>query len=179
MSAALELLKQRGADAIEHPGGTLLSHLVRVEERLTAYGAPEDLRLAGLTHAAYGTDGFATALLTLDERPLLVEAIGPGAEMIVYRYAATDRTAFYRQLGQPLVVWSDRFTKAGVTLDPPEVQVILDLTVANELDVLEHSDEIREQYGEALRALFTRARPAMSEAAWADVVQTLGVTTDT
>jgi hypothetical protein len=170
MSAALELLQQRGAGAIEHPGGTLLGHLVRVEQRLRSYGASQDLLLAGLTHAAYSTDGFDTALLHVTERQLLEAAIGPDAEELVYRYGATDRVPFYRQLGQPLVVWTDRFTNSGLTFDPADVAPLVELTVANELDVLEHLDVTP---SDALRDLFTRARPAMSAGAWADVTRTL------
>lgn len=166
----LDLLRQRGADTLEHPGGTLLAHLERVSERLDSYGAPPDLVAAGLLHAAYSTDAFDQALLTLDERPLLVSLIGPGAEELVYRYAATDRVPFFRQLGQPLVVWTDRFTKRGVTLDPPDVAPLVELTVANELDILEH---LAVEPSGTLRALLTRARPHMSEAAWADVTRSL------
>jgi hypothetical protein len=170
VSAALELLRQRGAALIDHPGGSLLDHLVRVQERLSGYGASEALQLAGLMHAAYSTDGFDTALLTREERPVLTQAIGEAAETIVYRYAATDRVPFYRQLGQPLVVWTDRFTRSGITFDPADVAPLVELTVANELDVLEHLGVAPD---DAFLDLFTRARPAMSTRAWADVTRTL------
>ena len=166
----LELLKLRGAAEIEHPGGTLLGHLQRVAAKLKSYGAPAPLQAAGLMHAAYSTDGFDTALLTLDERPLLESVIGADAEELVYRYGATDRVPFYRQLGQPLVVWTDRFTRSGITLDPADVAPLVELTVANELDVLEHLDVAP---NDALRDLLTRARPVMSVAAWADITRTL------
>jgi hypothetical protein len=38
----------------------------------------------GLCHAAYGTDGFSTALLRLDERFMLAEMIGAETEQLVY-----------------------------------------------------------------------------------------------
>jgi hypothetical protein len=66
-----ELLRARGAEAIEHPGGTLYAHLERVQDRLAALGASPRVQLAGRVHAVYGTDGFDVSLLTLDERPLL------------------------------------------------------------------------------------------------------------
>jgi len=166
-------LTERGADRIAHPGGTLLAHLVRVADRLGTYSADEQLQLAGLTHAAYSTDGFDTALLDTNERALLVEAIGTQAEALVYRYGATDRRAFYRQLDQRLVVWTDRFTGRSVTLDPPDVAPLMTLTVANELDVIEQSEQLREQYGTSLADLFIRARAVLPDGAWADVVQTL------
>lgn len=75
-SAAQALLHARGANNMEHPGGTLFAHLGRVRTMLAEWGADEDVQLAGLCHAAYGTDGFAVALLALNERPVLAEAIG-------------------------------------------------------------------------------------------------------
>jgi hypothetical protein len=170
----VDLLLTWGAAEIDHPGGTLLDHLVRVSERLASWGCAPEVVLAGLAHAAYSTDGYDTALLPLEERDLLRGCVGEAAEELVYRFAATDRRPFYRQLDQSLVVWTDRWDGTSVTLDPPDVRPLVDLTVANELDVVDHAPEVREEYGEALRKLFVRARTAMSEAAWADVQRTLG-----
>jgi hypothetical protein len=61
-AAAIELLVSRGAHEITHPGGTLLAHLERVHALLDQWGARPALRLAGLCHAFYGTDGFPAAL---------------------------------------------------------------------------------------------------------------------
>ncbi|SFU09423.1 hypothetical protein SAMN05660657_05620 [Geodermatophilus amargosae] len=63
-----DLLRARGADTIDHPGGTLGTHLERVQRRLAGLGAPPVLQLAGRAHAVYGTDGFDVALLTLGKR---------------------------------------------------------------------------------------------------------------
>lgn len=63
----------QGADAIEHPGGTLYEHLGRV---LAAWGAGPVVQLAGLRHAFYGTDGFQPALLALSERGMLTQTVG-------------------------------------------------------------------------------------------------------
>ncbi len=125
-------------------------------------------------HAAYGTDGFDTALLGWDERPALTAIVGPQVEALVHRFCATDRRPFYRQLGEPLVVWTDRVTGKSVTLDPDDVRPLVELTVANELDVVESAAEVRDGHTEALRALFARARTAMSDAAWTDVQRVLG-----
>ena len=54
------LLVERGADDLDHPGGTLGAHLRRVAARLVDHGVDETTRRAGLWHAAYGTDGFPT-----------------------------------------------------------------------------------------------------------------------
>ena len=141
--------------------------------RLSTYGASPDLVTAGLMHAAYSTDGYDVALLSVDERPVLREVIGAAAEDLVYRYGATSRASFYRQLDQGLVVWTDRFTGSSVTLDPVEVAPLVELTVANELDVVLFADALPDGYVASLLGLFTRARSLMSDLAWADVVGVL------
>ena len=141
--------------------------------RLSTYGAEPDLVTAGLVHAAYSTDGFDVALLALEERDLLRSVVGEYAEDLVYRYAATTRAPFYRQLDQSLIVWTDRFTQTSITFDASELRPLVELTVANELDVFLFADSVPDSYAASLLALFTRARTVMSEAAWADVLVTL------
>jgi hypothetical protein len=77
-----EWLRQRGAETIEHPGGTLYAHLCRVHDRLGTLGLGTDLQLAGLTHAAYGTDGFDVVLVDRADRSVLQDLIGEDAEVI-------------------------------------------------------------------------------------------------
>lgn len=131
---------------------------------------------AGYVHAAYSTDGYDVGLLSVDERRVLREVVGEPAEDLVYRYGATTRAPFYRQLDQPLVVWTDRFTGSSLTLDPAEVAPLVELTVANELDVVLFADAVPDGYVPSLLALFRRARLLMSDLAWADVERTLGRT---
>jgi Domain of unknown function (DUF6817) len=166
-AAAEEFLRSRGAEGIAHPGGTLYAHLGRVADRLARWAAAPDLQLAGLCHAAYGTDGFDVALLSLAERDVLVDVIGPGAEALVYRYGSCARSAVYPQIGGPGPVrFTDRFT--GTVDEPPaaDLRAFLELTAANELDVLAHNEELAARYGSALRALFTRGRELLSPAAF-------------
>src|SRR5688572_20830428 len=101
VAAAVRFLDDHGAATIDHPGGTLLAHLRRTHDRLFIWNAPDWLRLAGLCHAAYGTDGFATALIDHDEagRDELAGIIGFAAERVVYFYASCDRDYLYPQLG--------------------------------------------------------------------------------
>ena len=101
----LDLLVERGADCIEHPGGTLLDHLGRVASLLEGWGATDDVQKAGLCHACYGTDGFAPSLLGLDERGLLAARIGRRAEAWVYLYASCDREVVYPALGSRGSLW--------------------------------------------------------------------------
>ncbi|RAG83737.1 hypothetical protein DN069_20730 [Streptacidiphilus pinicola] len=161
------MLRAAGAADLEHPGGTLLAHLDRVGALLTTWGARPALATAGLCHAFYGTDGFAVALLPLERREELVQAIGEEAEATVYFYASCDRKASYRHLTDDDAEFTDRFT--GERLRPAlrQRQEFAELTAANELDIASVSPRMRAQHGAALLELFTRWRPLLSDPAWA------------
>jgi catechol 2,3-dioxygenase-like lactoylglutathione lyase family enzyme len=162
-----EFLLERGADRLQHPGGTLYEHVRRVAELLAEWGAAGEVRAAGLCHACYGTDGYALALLSLAERPVLSELIGPRAESLAYLYASCARAAVYPALGRSgPVPFLDRFT--GTTRTPPErdIRAFVELTAANELDVIRHSPAMAAEHGPALLWLFAAARPRLSAAGW-------------
>jgi hypothetical protein len=162
-----EFLLGRGAGQLPHPGGTLYEHLVRVAALLAEWGADEDLQVAGLCHACYGTDGYDQALLGPDERPVLTALAGVRAESLVYLYGSCDRAAVYPALGQDgPVPFRDRFT--GRTHRPPErdIRAFTELTAANELDVMRHNAALAARHGAALRQLFAGARPRLTDAAW-------------
>ncbi|MET8154633.1 DUF6817 domain-containing protein [Actinoplanes sp. NPDC049668] len=146
-------LRERGAESIEHPGGTLYAHLGRVHDRLGALGHGPDVRLAGLTHAAYGTDGFDRALLPLADRAVLRDLVGEPAEALVYLYGACDRSRSWKELPGTRRVW-DRFTGLGHHLAPEQAGPFTDLTIVNELDVVERDPGIAERHGDQLRELF-------------------------
>lgn len=158
-----------------HPGGTLLAHLLRVAGTLAEWGADPAVQTAGLCHAAYGTDGFDQALLTTSERDLLAALIGEQAEALVYLYGSCDRAAVYPQLGRdrPLL-FRDRFTGRERTVTDAELRAFVEITAANELDVLARDDELATRHGQALYRLFDGARELLSAAAWAGCVRQLG-----
>ncbi|MET7303379.1 DUF6817 domain-containing protein [Embleya sp. NPDC005575] len=170
----VDYIRMLGGDRIEHPGGTLLAHLSRVEALLDTWGARPELRTAGLCHAFYGTDGFATALLPLDRRAELAGRIGVDAERIVYFYGSCDRTASHGTLVDG--PFRDRFT--GRTYRPTEAERrdFAELTAANELDIVRVAPELRAQWGAELRALLAGFRPLLSVAAWAECERVLGDT---
>jgi hypothetical protein len=155
--AAGALLKTRGAANIDHPGGTLLDHLHRVRELLAGWGADPSLQVAGLCHAACGTDGFSTALLRLDERFMLAEMIGAETEQVVYLYGSCDRMHVYPQLDERAVDFVDRFNGAHTVPAQPALRAFVEITAANELDVVRHNVEIAHEHGGSLAALFVRA----------------------
>lgn len=170
-----DFLRDRGADRMPHPGGTLLAHLHRVERALAGWGADPDVRAAGLCHAAYGTDGFDQALLDLAERPALAGLIGARAEGLVHLYASCDRSAVYPQLGQDRpVAFRDRFTGAEHTPADADLRALMEITAANELDLVQHNPELAARYGPALARLFTRANALLSAPARESCTALLG-----
>lgn len=159
-------LAEHGAEGKPHPGGTLLEHLIRVRERLAAWGAAPEIQAAGLCHAAYGTDGFDETLLALADRDQLCALIGPAAEALVYFYGSCDRTAVYPRLGTPgPPAFRDRFTGAESAPADADLRAFLEITAANELDVLAHNPGLAAKYGPMLRRLFTRSRDLLSAGA--------------
>ncbi|MEU8890361.1 DUF6817 domain-containing protein [Streptomyces sp. NPDC048442] len=171
--AALRLLREHGADTLDHPGGTLLAHLERVQQQLARWGARPALQLAGLCHAFYGTDGFAPVLLPPDRREPLRAAIGPEAEAVVHFYASCDRRATYPVLTDPAMRFTDRFTGIGRVPARQEKQDFAELTAANELDIARIDDAFRERCGADLLKLFTRFGPLLSPAARQDCTAVL------
>lgn len=164
--AVSEALASRGAGGIRHPGGTLLAHLERVHELLAEWGARPALRLAGLCHAYYGTDGFAEALGDPAHRDELTAIAGEEAERLVHFYASCDRGFSHPRLAEPGGGFRDRFT--GTVLDPPRPwrRDFAELTVANELDLVRTVPGLREELGPGLLSLFTSWRPLLGDPAW-------------
>lgn len=163
---AVALLRESGAESIAHPGGTLLTHLQRVQVRLATWKARPALQLAGLCHAFYGTDGFPTALLPLDRRKDLAAVIGAEAEAIVHLYASCDRKATYPILNQTDAAFYDRFTGRSRNPGPQLRMDFAELSAANELDLAHVDSAFRDMWRHELLALFTRLQNLLSADAW-------------
>ncbi|BCL15542.1 DUF6817 domain-containing protein [Micromonospora sagamiensis] len=160
-------LRERGTETIAHPGGTLYAHLCRVHDLLGTFGHGGDVRLAGLTHAAYGTDGFDLALLDPCDREPLRALVGADAEQLVYLYGACDRRRSWPDLvtTRHLV---DRFTGRVETLAPELLRPFVDLSIVNELDVLVHDPTVARRYGDYFRSLFATWAPVASSGVTAE-----------
>ena len=168
-----EFLAGHGAAGIPHPGGTLLAHLQRVHALLAQWGARPAVQLAGLCHAFYGTDGFATALGSPARRDKLAAITGEEAERLVYFYASCDRRFSYPRLAETAGRFKDRFT--GTVLRPPLWlrRDFAELTAANELDIAAASPEFRAEAGPGLLRLFASWKNLLSSPAWQSVQNTL------
>jgi hypothetical protein len=132
----IDLLGSCGAATVAHPGGDLLTHLLRTEQILRSWNEPDDICLAGLAHALYGTAGFAVELLPLSSRPVARAVLGEPAEALVYLYCSCDRAATYEALTAPPVVFTDRFTRRSAAISADQMHAFAAITVANELDLV-------------------------------------------
>lgn len=167
------MLREWGAQDIEHPGGTLDDHLGRVQQRLASLGVSPYVQLAARTHAVYGTDGFDVTLLSLEQRSVLAAIIGDDAEQLVYRYSACDRKRTWDCLADTGRLWN-RFTGTSETLDQAQLQALTDLTLINEVDIAEHSGDFLDRYGNYFRRLTTAWAPLLSAAVLADARRVFG-----
>ncbi|WP_229074732.1 DUF6817 domain-containing protein [Actinoplanes sp. DH11] len=155
-------LRERGADTVKHPGGTLYQHLCRVEEQLGELGHGPAVRAAGLTHAAYGTDGFDLALVFWGSRDELRELVGEEAEELVYRYGSCDRERTWPRLPESHEV-ADRFTGEVTKLDGEELTAFIDLSLVNELDVIVRDRDLWDRNRAYFTKLFDGWIPMASE----------------
>ncbi|MGX1095946.1 hypothetical protein RKD47_006712 [Streptomyces albogriseolus] len=99
----LRLLEQLGALEVPHAGylaecssqrptaRSLSDHLVGTYTVLQGWGCHPEVCAAGLFHGLYGPAGTGTALLGMEDRHTLREAIGTRAEELVHLYAVLDR----------------------------------------------------------------------------------------
>ncbi|HET6481606.1 MAG TPA: hypothetical protein VFG35_16435 [Actinoplanes sp.] len=174
MNAVRAWLRDKGAELIPHVGGSLYEHLGRVRDRLASHGLDEDEQVAGLTHATYGTDGFPVVLLDVTDRAELRALIGPRAEALVYRYGGCDRDRTWRALPETQTIRC-RFTGNAESPTPAELRAFADLSIVNELDVVEHSPEIAARVGDYFRSVFPTWEPFVSPSVMADCRRTLGL----
>jgi hypothetical protein len=145
----------------------------RVHDRLGALGHGPQVRLAGLAHAAYGTDGFDLTLLDVADRAPLRDLVGERAEALIYLYGGCDRSRTWKTLPQTRQVWN-RFAGRAETPDGDQLQPFADLSIVNELDVVEHDPGIARRYGDYFRTLFESWAPLASAPVLAEARRVLG-----
>jgi hypothetical protein len=171
---AVAYLRTLGAGGVDHINGDLLTHLLGTEALLRAWGASEALQLAGLCHAAYGTDGFAESLLDVRrQRSELRRVIGADAEALVYFYAACDRNRIYAGFGSKAIPsYVDRYTGEASTPERETVCQFVELTFANELELARSGAAFRANVKDFFEELFPRCREFVSAGGWTTFEET-------
>lgn len=156
-------LGELGAREMQHLNGSLLSHLQGVQKLLLQWGNREALCTAGLYHAIYGTFAFDNPLIDLENRAEIAEIIGHEAEQIAYHFGACDRDKFYPQIGgTDPVLFPNRFTSANEEIGPQMLNDILELVLANELEIVSNDRNFLEQHRAWFEELFDRFEPFVS-----------------
>jgi len=164
-----------GASGFEHLNGSLLKHLEGTYMLLQSWGASNDLCIAGLYHAVYGTSGFGEVLVSESHRDKINRIIGKKPEEITYIYCACDRDFFWPQIWRKdNPVFRDRFTGQETHLSLEDLQYFCELTVANELEIARGNNNFIIQYGQSLSDLFQRMKPYISTTAINSITDIFG-----
>lgn len=156
-------LAELGAEELQHLSGSLLSHLQGTYDLLKAWGNREALCKAGLYHAVYGTFAFERSLIDFKKRGSIAALIGAEAEKIVYYYGACDRDYFYPRIGrvdEPILL--NRFTRQFENISGQLFSDLLELTLANELEIIKKDAAFFAERRVMYESLFDRFEPFVS-----------------
>jgi hypothetical protein len=159
----ISALEELGVGEFAHLNGDLESHLLGTYALLMEWGNPEYICDAGLYHAVYGTQpmkklGIPHREYSPSDRPRIREVIGEESERLVYLYGACDREYFYPRIGSgaPGAIYRDRFSGATLELPSRTLQDILEITMANELEICLSGPLTKENSRNFLVELFSR-----------------------
>ncbi|GEM_PF-590382 len=164
-------LKKLGVGEFGHLNGNLESHLLGTYQLLKEWNNPGYICDAGLYHAVYGTQpmkrlGIPHGEYSPDDRPKIREIIGEESERLVYLYGACDREYFYPQIGSPMAVYRDRFTGKKMELPSKTLRGILEITIANELEICLSGPMFKENNRDNYIGLFNRFKGLVSTQAY-------------
>src|SRR6185369_6931573 len=157
----LQALKDLGVGEFAHLNGNLESHLLGTYALLLEWGDPGHICDAGLYHAVYGTQpmerlGIPHKRYSPSDRPAIRKIIGRESERLVYLYAACDRDYFYPQSGSPNPAYRDRFTGKRLRLPAETLRAILEITLANELEICLSGPLVNEEHRGGYIEFFNR-----------------------
>jgi hypothetical protein len=177
---AFRALKELGVGEFEHLNGNLEEHLLGTYRLLARWNNPKFVCAAGLYHAAYGTQpmkamGIPHNEYSPSDRPKIRKVIGSRAEGLVYLYGACDRDHFYPQIGANAPTIRDRFTGTETVLTPQTLANLLELTMANELEICRSSRAFMEEHRCWFVELFDRFEVYVSARAFADYRKTFAL----
>lgn len=167
-AAAVSFLESIGARDVDHSDDGLFAHLQATADLLQRWGNSDDVCLAGLCHAVYGTDGFETGLLDITERDRVTAVIGPAAEALVYLYSSCDRKFFYPLIGSRPLRFRDRFT--DVEFEPAEasVRACVELLIANDVEIAHREKAFLDYTKTHFSQFFLKSADVVSRAAFGE-----------
>jgi hypothetical protein len=170
-AALIAFLEQLGAREIPHSTRNLLAHLIGTSQIVARWGGGANLCKAALFHSVYGTTGFNKPLLSVEERPLLQEHIGIGAERLAFLFCFVDRLKIYEANFDGSIEANLRHTGGTFHLSSDDARDLRWLIAANVLEqapytqvTIEESLEIREELLAAADNLPSVAREEIGHA---------------
>jgi hypothetical protein len=167
----LGALRELGVGEFAHLNGKLESHLSGTYGLLMEWGNAEYVCDAGLYHAVYSTQPMQRLGIPHNEyspadRPKIRGIIGEEAEALVYLYGACDRDYFYPQIGSPAPDYRDRFTGKSLLLPSRTLRDLLEITMANELEICVSGPAFKETHRKDYIELFNRFNGIVSAKAY-------------
>ena len=164
-------LKELGVGEFAHLNGKLESHLSGTYALLREWGNPEYVCDAGLYHAVYSTQPMRKLGIPHNEyspadRPGIRGIIGKDSEELVYLYGACDRDYFYPRIGSPKPDYRDRFTGKNLALSSNALRDLLEITMANELEICLSGPAFKETHRKDYIELFDRFQGLVSAKAF-------------
>ncbi len=151
-------IQRAGGSELSHPGGSLSKHLHRVGDTLRRWGVDATLVDAGRLHAAYGTQGFALPANEVATKDQLLQTVSAESNRLISLYARCDRRASFATWSTEEPVLVDRSNGTTLALSEGDRISLIALTVANEIDVLNHDAVLATTHGAALSNLFATWR---------------------
>lgn len=158
-----------GGASVAHPGGDLAAHLGRVAAILERWNVESTIVDAGHLHAAYGTEGFGASIVESGAQNELIDLVGKEAEVLISLYCRCDRRASYPSWASNNAVVIDRDNRQVTPIYDSQRKALINITIANEIDVLSHDPELMRQHGCDLAELFGHWRQWLTEPALADL----------
>jgi hypothetical protein len=171
ITGKLSALKALGVGEFAHLNGNLESHLLGTYGLLREWDNPGYVCDAGLYHAVYGTQplqrlGIPHKPYSPSDRPGIRAIIGEESERLVYLFGACDRDWFYPQIGSPMPIYRDRFTGDSLELPSGTLRNLLEITIANELEICISGPAFKEAHRGDCIELFDRFEGLVSAKAF-------------
>jgi len=123
------------------------------------------MRKLGIPHKEYSPS----------DRPKIRGIIGKESEELVYLYGACDRDYFYPRIGSPKPDYRDRFTGKSLELPPDTLRDLLEITLANELEICLSGPAFKEIHRKNYIELFDRFTGIVSAKAYARYREVFGL----
>jgi hypothetical protein len=139
-------LQSLGFDDVNHSKRTLFDHLVSTGSLLQEWGCSEDICLAGLFHAVYGTESFRYRSDLIVHREDIQEVIGMSAERIAWLFGISTSKSMWVQFNclvnsanEPSkFLLTHRITAEDLACERADLLALANITLANALDQAQH-----------------------------------------